>query len=250
MNDIATFLSNATFPSVVAVPTMLHIEEKIFFGRRFVKMGPLLTIGGALLFRQEGALGHGLRGHPAILGTLLGADPTDATGYVERLRSVARRRLTHAGGDRNSFAELYLGPELRKLGIEWHDLYSSKALKKKIGLSDAFLAMDSAFREGAALGFHFPNAIEVCYDAQPDSSEDLSLAKAIADLVEQALIWIEAQPANLFSRRDLSELRRLQNQPVEVTDIPRIDADTHTPGQRLRRSPNRRRTRRRDRRGR
>ncbi len=251
-----------TFFSKVGIPLVPYIREKSFFGKPFVRTGPLFSVAGLLLFKQGGALGYGLRAHPGILGILLGADSTKATGYVdEGLRDMAERRLRQAGGQKSTFVELYLGPELRKLGIEWADPSYSKALSKKVDLWEVTEVMQLAFHQGAGLGFHFPDILEECWDNASFSVEDwqearghgldvgdtvgeLSLAEAVAELARLAIIWAYEEAPHLLSERDFSVLDRLSNQPVEVTDRRRIDTDSHTPGQQLRRS------RRRDGRGR
>jgi len=139
----------------------------LLFGRAYVRLGPLFSVAGWWLFQTGGAFGYGLRGHPAILGKLLGVPAEDAVSYVQDvLLNLASWQLIQASDKDKSFFQLYLVPTLAEQGIHLDDLNAARkwGSSKVYDQQAIFDFMQATFQKGTAVGFHFAEEFRTYWD--------------------------------------------------------------------------------------
>ena len=219
----------ASFLSVIAALAVRHASEQGLFGKPFVRLGKLFIVVGYWVYQQGGALGYGLKGHPALLGKLLPrVDTEQAAKYVASLREVVTAHLAESEGQEKTFFHLYVVRELRGLGIDITAWPPSKVLDKKASPEMASDTMVISFIEGAALGYHFPELFKEYWDntyrMRPDSEwqelrakglilsevqQARPLGMAIAEIAEMAYLWAAEDAPQLLDSHEVQLLKRL-----------------------------------------
>ena len=218
-----------SFLSVIAAPAVRQVSEQGLFGKPFVRLGKLFIVVGYWVYQQGGALGYGLKGHPALLGKLLPrVAPEQAAKYVASLHEVVTAHLAESEGQEKTFFHLYVVRELRGLGIDIIAWPPSKVLGKKVSPEMASDTMVISFIEGAALGHHFPELFkeywEHTYRQRPDSEwqemraqglilsevqQARPLGTAIAEIAEMAYLWAAEEAPQMLDSHEVQLLKRL-----------------------------------------
>lgn len=215
------------FQHVVAAPA-LQLFEKGLLGKRFVRLSRLYIVIGMYLFEQGGALGYSLRGQPALLGKLLGFPPEEATEGIRDIHAIATSCQERFEGEEHGFFDLYVVPELERLGIDIRAYPPSKDMDKKVDQKTAYTVMVMAFLAGAALGYHFPDRFkrfsEYHYRPVPNSEwqrhraaglelpemqEPRSLEEAVGELAASAAEWATEEAPELLSSSEIDLLNSL-----------------------------------------
>ena len=227
-----------SFVTLVAAPAWRQVTEKTLFGKLYVRVGRLFMAVGYWVYQQGGALGYGLRGHPTLLGKVLGADPEKAAEYVAGLGDVVREHPpeAEAKGGEKTFFHLYVVPQLRGLGIDILAWPPSKDLDKKVGPETVELVTRVSFSQGAAFGYHLPELFRECweitYRMRPDSEwqearrfglalsetqQDRPLEGAVAELAAAAVEWAAEEAPGLLDDSELGVLNSLAANASDTT---------------------------------
>jgi hypothetical protein len=224
------------FVTIVVAPALEQVIEQPFFGKPHARLGRLFTVVGAWVYPQGGALGYGLRGHPALLGKLLGANPDEATEYVtEALADLVREYPPEAEGGEKDFFHIYVVRGLRDVGVDILAWPPSKKLDEKQDPQFVAEVATLAFHEGARFGYHLPELFRECWEntfrmplavgwqeAQRfglelfETQKALPLEGAVAELAAGAIGWASEEAAGLL---DDSELDVLKSLAASVGDI-------------------------------
>lgn len=134
------------------------------FGKKYIRLGPLLCTVGSWMFQAGGTLGYGLRDHPVILGKLLGIPADRENEYVrDTLQELATNQLAQASGKDRTLADLFFFPTLAQSGYELTP--AAKFAKwtniKVHDMERIWGFVQTAFQKGAAISFHFPKDFRI-----------------------------------------------------------------------------------------
>jgi hypothetical protein len=227
--------------SIVAAPAWKQVAEKQLFGKPYIRVGKLFTVVGVWVYQQGGALGYGLRAHPALLIKLLGVAPEKAAEYVAGLGDEVRVHLAEAEAEglEKTFFHLYVAVSLRRLGIDILAEPASKELDKKADRKFVEHVTFVSWVQGAAFGYHLPESFRECWkntyrmrlDSEwqemrrlgltiSENQQPRSLETAVAELAADAIEWAAAEaPGLLDDSEDDSELDVLNLLAMSAGDI-------------------------------
>ena len=156
-------LAISEFVGILAAPPLERVIERRWFGKPYVRLGPLYMIVGAWLFQQGGALGYGLKGHPHLLGRLLKGF-SGSQDSVDGLRPSAETYLERAKGNERTFYHIFAAPELLSRGVDIDAWPQSKEWDAKVEQEMVSTVITASFAEGAAFGYHFPDTFQECWE--------------------------------------------------------------------------------------
>lgn len=227
-----------SFMSIVAAPAWKQVTKQPLFGKPYIRVGKLFAVVGAWVYQQGGALGYGLRGHPMLLGKLLGVDPEKAAEYVAGLEDAVKPRLVESEiqAREMTFFHLYVVYELRRLDMDILAWPPDKKLNEKADAQYVDAVTAISFNEGAAVGCHFSEAFrqywENTYRRRPDSEwqemrrlgltlseiqQPRSLEMAVAELARGAVEWATAEAPGLLDDSELDVLNSLTASAGDIT---------------------------------
>jgi hypothetical protein len=152
------------------VPLLQQFAEKGFFGKPFVRVGPMFTSVCPILFQTGALLGYGLRGYPGILGCLFVARRANAASYVlESWKKEASDFLARIQGTPSNLHELYVVPTLITIGVDLNDPKfmtgsRSKWIKEKIKLEGVNEITLFELMKGVAVGYHHSELFRSCWE--------------------------------------------------------------------------------------
>jgi len=204
-------------------------EEGRLFGKPYTRLGSLFISAGYWLFQSGGALGYGLRGHPVILGKLLGSPPKSAGNYVQEvLLNLASEQLTQASGKDKNFFQLYLIPTLAEYGYEL-SLEDKSWLTKKQDFNEAISQfMQIIFQKGVSVGFNFPEELSTYWNethsqrtkeewaemykrgmVSSPQQDTLKLQDEVSVALTSAADWVRERAPTQLTAKELSTLDKL-----------------------------------------
>ena len=226
-----------TIVEYFTAPLLRQFSESGFFGKKYIRMGPMYGTVGYVLFQTGGLLGYGLVGYPKLLGELLiQPKPLEDPGTVliKQLKPLALALLSEAALEQNNLHELYLIPELARVGVDLHDTefvhgHKTDWMSRKLSKQEDIVAVSqSVFLEGASVGFFFPDTFRVCWEesfkknAKSEWEEaykygigmnsihrELSFLKEVSVILRETGDWSSKSPSSSLSRDEESELTRL-----------------------------------------
>jgi hypothetical protein len=213
-------------------PALERATEKRLFGKPYIRLGRLVFVVGSWFFARAALLGYGLRSEPVILGKLLGSPVGEELPFVQSIREDAESRLRETPADEFNLSQMYTVRELRLMGIEYPTWPPNKALERKWDLVQAYILAVSAFEAGAAVGYHFPDRFQACWEnsVRIEPAEEWQAARAAGlDLPEtqeenplEENLWVVLQitaacaseyGAQRFSSDELAVLARMAENP-------------------------------------
>ena len=211
-------MSISEFVSILAAPPLERVIERRWFGNSYVRLGPLYLIVGAWLFQQGGALGYGLKEQPHLLGKLLKGS-SGSQDLVDGLRPSVETYLERAKGSERTFYHIFAAPQLRSRGVDVDAWPPSKEWDAKVEKEMVSTVITNSFVEGAALGYHFPDTFQECWEetfrVRPDQEwqelhslglplsefqHERRLDQAVAKVATLAIGWAAHTPGLLDIR--------------------------------------------------
>jgi hypothetical protein len=218
------------FLSLVCAPAIQQVVETSFFRKTpFVRFGRLYLTVNLWVFQQAGLLGFSLRDQPSLLVKLISRDPygglditTDAAKeFLTTLKEMADEHVTNAGNDTDGFITFYAKTELRQIGIEINQLPPDKRLNDKIRDPEISSLMFSAWLNGAAFGYHYPELFLAVWNSNyrmvpvdewtriremgvilSETQTDMPLEEATIEILREALDWQNTEAPLLFGEDD------------------------------------------------
>lgn len=193
--------SVADWFAAIAVPKVT--EGGGLFGKRYIRLGPLLTAYGGWMFQAGGTLGYGLRDHPVILGKLLGVPADRANDYVgDTLQGLATSQLAQTSRDDQTLADLFLFPELAQSGYELTP--GAEWINIKVHDTERIWKFAQiAFQKGVAIGFHFANDFRIhwanTFRQRPQEEWDEAYRRGIVTTQQQEILILEDEARNALA---------------------------------------------------
>lgn len=187
--------------AAVAVPKVT--EGGGLFGKKYVRLGPLLSTVGGWMFQAGATLGYGLREYPVSLGKLLGIPADRASEYVQdTLRKLATDQLAQASGENRTLADLFLFPTLAEAGHE--PTPGAKWINMKVhDMGKVWEFAQTAFQKGAAIGFHFPKDLRIywanTFRPRPQKEWDEAYRRGIVTTQQQDILILENEAGNALA---------------------------------------------------
>jgi len=204
ISDESGLPSVAEIFAAVAVPKV--IEGGGLFGKKYVRLGPLLCTVGSWMFQAGGTLGYGLRDHPVILGKLLGVPADRANEYVQdTLRKLATDQLAQASGKDKTLEDLFVFPTLAQSGYELTPTSKfAKWIKIKVhDMERVWGFVQTAFQTGAAISFHFPEEFRIywtnTFKPRPQKEWDEAFRLGIVTTQQQDILILEDEVSNALA---------------------------------------------------
>jgi hypothetical protein len=196
ISDQSGLPSVAEIFAAVAMPKVT--EGGGLFGKKYIRLGPLLCTVGGWMFQAGGTLGYGLRDHPVILGKLLGVPADRANEYVQNtLREIATSQLAQTSGKDKTLADLFVFPTLAQSG---YDLTPGAKFAKWINIKVHDMErvwgfVQTAFQKGAAISFHFPEDFRIywtnTFKPRPQKEWDEAYRLGIVTTQQQDILVLE-----------------------------------------------------------
>jgi len=218
--------------ALLAYPALDRAPEKRLFGKPYIRLGRLVFMVGFWVFQRAALLGYGLRNEPVILGKLLGSPVGEELSFVLTLREDAEGRLRETPADEFNFVQMYAVRVLRYMGIEYPTWPPNKALERKCDPLEVNILVRSAFWAGAAVGHHFPERFQACWENSnriqpaaewqemraaglglPEMQEENPLEEALSLVMQISAAWANELAAKRFSSDELAILTRLAENP-------------------------------------
>lgn len=215
--------------SCLASPAPEQAAEQRLFGKPYIRLGKLVFMVGLWVFQRGALLGYGLKRKPVILGRLLGSPVGRELPFVLSMREDAESRLRATPADEFNFLEIYAFKELRLMGIV--DAFAwppSKPMERKCDLTQAYRLAALAFKDGAAVGYHFPDKFKECWENSnrtvpaeewqrarsaglhiPETQEENPLEDALSLVMQITAAWASEYGAQRFSSDEIATLARL-----------------------------------------
>lgn len=204
INDQPGLPSVAQMFAAVAMPKVT--EGGGLFGKKYIRLGPLLCTVGPWMFQAGGTLGYGLKDHPVILGKLLGIPTGRANEYVrDTLQELATNQLAQASGKDKTLADLFLFPTLAQSGYE---LTPSAKFAKWINIKvhdmeKIWEFVQTAFQKGVAISFHFPKDFRIywtnTFKPRPQKEWDEAYRLGIVITQQQDILILEDEVSNALA---------------------------------------------------
>lgn len=243
--DISDQLGLPSVAEMFAAVAMPKVTEGGgLFGKKYIRLGPLLSIVGGWMFQAGGTLGYGLKDHPVILGKLLGIPADHADEYVQStLREIATSQLAQTSGKDKTLADLFLFPTLAQSGYELTP--GAKWINIKVrDMKRIWEFVQTAFQKGVAISFHFPKDFRIywtnTFKLQPQKEWDEAYRRGIVTTQQQdililedeasnalagAIDWVRASAPTQLASDELSILEKLASSQKSTN---RDDKDTHS----------------------
>lgn len=246
ISDQSGLPSVAEIFAAVAMPKVT--EGGGLFGKKYIRLGPLLSTVGGWMFQAGGTLGYGLRDHPVILGKLLGVPADRANEYVQNtLQEIATSQLAQTSGKDKTLADLFLFPTLAQSGYELTP--GAKWINIKVhDMERIWEFVQTAFQKGAAISFHFPKDFRIywtnTFKLRPQKEWDEAYRRGIVTTKQQdililedeasnalagalaaAIDWVRASAPTQLTSDELSILKKLASSQKSTN---RNDKDTHS----------------------
>jgi hypothetical protein len=184
--------------AAIAVPKVT--EGGGLFGKKYIRLGPLLSTVGGWMFQAGGTLGYGLRDHPIILGKLLGVPADRANEYVQNtLQEIATNQLAQAPGKDKTLADLFFYPTLAQSGYELTP--SAKWINIKVhDMEKIWEFVQTAFQKGVAISFHFSKDFRIywtnTFKQRPQKEWDEAYRLGIVTTQQQDILILEDEASN------------------------------------------------------
>lgn len=185
----------------VAVPKVT--EGGGLFGKKYIRLGPLISTVGNWMFQCGGTLGYGLRDHPVILTKLLGVPANRANEFVQDfLQKIATDLLMQVTKQDKTLTDLYLYPTLAQLGYEL--TLGAKWINTKVyDMEEIWKCTQIACHKGVAVGFHFPKDFQDIwvnsFKPKPQKEWDEAYCLGIVTTSQQDILILEDEVSNTLS---------------------------------------------------
>ncbi len=223
MNDLAFHLAS---------PAFQRVQQKRLFGKPYIRLGPLVFTVGGWVFEQGALLGYGLKRQQEILAKLLGSPIGDELSFIRSIRNEAETRLRETPADKFNLFEMYVARELRLMGIDLPTSSPNKALDRKCDPLEVNVRVRSALKAGAALGRHFPEQFQACWENShpilpaaewqemraaglglPETQQENPLEEHLSIVLGITAAWAYEYGAQRFSPDELTLLARMAENP-------------------------------------
>jgi hypothetical protein len=187
---------------------------------------------GFWVFQRAALLGYGLKSESVILGKLLGSPIGEESSFIHSMKKDAESRLRETPADEFDFFHMYTIRELRLMGIDYATWPPNKALERKCDSMQVHTLVGSAFKAGAAVGYHFPERFQACWEntfrikpaeewqaaraaglGLPETQEENPLEEALSVVLQITAAWASEYGAQRFSSGELAVLARMAENP-------------------------------------
>lgn len=201
MSTHSGWASIAQMFAEVAVPKVT--EGGGLFGKKYIRLGPLLSTVGGWMFQSGGTLGFGLRDHPMILTKLLGVPADRANDFVQGfLQKIATDLLMQVTGQDKTLTDLFLYPTLAQSGYELTP--DAKWINTKVyDMEEIWKFTQLACHKGVAVSFHFPKDFRVywlnTFKPKPQKEWDEAYRLGIVTTSQQDILILEDEVSNTLA---------------------------------------------------
>jgi len=223
------------------IPLWQQFGERGLFGKPYIRMGPMFSSVGWIMFQKGGLLGYGLRGHSDLLCKFLFSQDSEydnETKLQNGLKPVGDDLLSKTDGEPNNLFELFLLPELRDSGIDLKnpDFVTGKKKKwidEKIDPTNGETLTYLFFQRGASIGFFHSSLFCRCWHEtyrKRDKSEwteayerkivskpvqqELDFSQEVSNILSESFKWCKGNPNSNLNIKELTELKRLSQKQV------------------------------------
>jgi len=201
MSTQAGWASIAQMFSETAIPKVT--EDGGLFGKKYIRLGPLIITVGGWMFQCGGTLGYGFRDYPVILTKLLGVPSDNANKFIQDyLQKLADDLLRQVTGQDKTLTDLFLYPTLAQSG---HELTpGAKWMDTKVNDQEwTWKFIQITCQQGVAVSFHFPEIFQTCwintFKQKPQEEWDEAYRLGVVSTPQQDSLILEDEVKNTLS---------------------------------------------------